>query len=36
MMSLTLEYIVWMIFSKYNFQKTIPYFLSLKHNFENS
>ena len=32
----TLEFIVWLIFSKYNFQKTISYFLDLKQDFENS
>jgi len=35
MMGLTLEFIVWLIFFKYSFQKTISYFLSLEHDFEN-
>ena len=30
-----LEFIVWLIFSKYSFQKTISYFLGLEQNFEN-
>ena len=31
----TLKFIVWLIFSKYNFQKTISYFPDLKQDFEN-
>ena len=31
----TLEFIVWLIFSKYSFQKTISYFPNLKQDFEN-
>ena len=35
MVGSTLEYIVWLIFSKYIFQKTVSYFPSLEHDFEN-
>ena len=35
MVGLTLEFIVWLIFSKYSFQKTVSYFLDLKQDFEN-
>ena len=31
-----LEFIVWLIFSKYSFQKTVSYFPDLKQDFENS
>ena len=35
MVSPILEFIVWLIFSKYSFQKTIFYFPDLKQDFEN-
>ena len=35
MVSLTLEFIVWLIFFKYIFLKTVSYFPDLKHDFEN-
>ena len=31
----TLEFIVWLIFSKYSFHKIVSYFPNLKQNFEN-
>ena len=31
-----IEFIVWLIFSKYNFQKTISFFPDLEQDFENS
>ena len=36
MMDLTLKFIVYLIFSKYSFQKTVFYFLDLKQDFENN
>ena len=35
MVSPTLEFIIWLIFSKYSFQKTVSYFPDLKQDFEN-
>ena len=36
MVALTLEFIIWLIFSKYNFQKIVSYFLGLEQDFENN
>ena len=36
MVGLTLEFIVWLIFSRYSFQKTVSYFPYLKQDFENN
>ena len=35
MVGLTSEFVVWLIFSKYSFQKTVSYFLGLEQDFEN-
>ena len=35
MVSLTFEFIIWLLFSKYSFKKIVSYFSGLEQDFEN-